>query len=163
MSPAHLATLFAALLILPAMTFAAANGQSHRFVDISRQESFANQAADVRGEMEKGGRFEFLKSRQRKEVNRQLDLIAKVLERRAGKLLGDGDQLEIYAAQETVNAVLTENDGRRMICENTPPIGSKVKELQCATLADRERAHRETRRMMRENIDKGQLGNLGDR
>lgn len=163
MSSTHLAIVFAALLTLPAMTFAAANEQSHRFVDIARQESFADQAADIRSEMEKGGRFELLKGKQRKEVNKQLDLIAKVLERRAGKLLDDEDQLEIYAAQETANAILTENDGRRMICENTPPTGSKVKELQCATLADRERAHRETRRMMRENIDKGQLGNLGDR
>jgi hypothetical protein len=157
-----LAILLGALLTPPVFAIPSEKAQSHRFVDISRQESFEEQAASVRDEMRKGGRFEFLKGKQRREVDKQLDLIAKVLERRAGQLLDDEDQLEIFAAQETANAILTENDGRRMICENTPPIGSKVKELQCATLADRERAHRETRRMMRENIDKGQLGNPGN-
>ncbi|WP_257389627.1 hypothetical protein [Tahibacter caeni] len=65
--------------------------------------------------------------------------------------------LEVYSAQETVNAILTRNDGRRMICERRAPTGSNRKELQCAPLADRERAHKETRNLMRENLDKGMI------
>ncbi len=130
---------------------------AYRFVDVSRQEGFEQQVAALRAEMKPGGRFEFLKNKDRREVDRQFKAIAKVLERRRDRKLDDEDMLEVYSAQETVNAILTQNDGRRMICERSAPTGSNRKELQCATLADRERAHRETRNMMRENLDKGMI------
>ncbi|HSX60441.1 MAG TPA: hypothetical protein VLF18_09610 [Tahibacter sp.] len=149
-----------ALLWLPAVH--AEDAGAYRFVDISRQESFEEQVAAIRVEMKDGGRFEFLKGKEKREVEKQFSAIAKVLEARMNAKLDDQDMLAIYAAQETANAILTKKDGRRMICENSAPTGTNVKELQCATLADRERAHKETRRMMRENLDKGQLA-LGDR
>lgn len=80
-----------------------------------------------------------------------------MLDRKLDRKLNDEEMLAVYSAQETVNAILTQNDGRRMICERSAPTGSNRKELQCATLADRERAHRETRNMMRENLDKGMM------
>ncbi|MBN8740266.1 MAG: hypothetical protein BGP24_00940 [Lysobacterales bacterium 69-70] len=130
---------------------------AYRFVDVSRQQSFEEQVTALHAEMKPGGRFEFLKSKDRREIDRQFAAITKVLERRLDRKLDDEDLLEVYSAQETVNAILTQNDGRRMVCERSAPIGSNRKELQCATAADRERAHKETRRMMRENLDKGQL------
>lgn len=157
------ATMNAAAQPEPA-TPAAADRGAYRFVDASRQEALDEQVDAIRAEMKAGGRFEFLQGKEKRDVEKQFVLIRKVLERRRGKKLDDEDMLEVYAAQETANAILTRNDGRRMVCENSAPTGSNRKELQCATFAERERAHKETRRMMRENLDqKGQLGALGDR
>ncbi|HVH33842.1 MAG TPA: hypothetical protein VM847_07010 [Tahibacter sp.] len=130
---------------------------AYRFVDVSRQESFEEQVTALRAEMKPGGRFEFLKGKDRREIDKQFKAIAKVLDRKLDRKLNDEEMLAVYSAQETVNAILTQNDGRRMICERSAPTGSNRKELQCATLADRERAHRETRNMMRENLDKGMM------
>ncbi|WP_257389628.1 hypothetical protein [Tahibacter caeni] len=55
---------------------------AYRFVDVSRQDSFEQQVAALRAEMKPGGRFEFLRSKDRREVEKQFKAIAKVLERR---------------------------------------------------------------------------------
>jgi len=147
----------------PAVPAANPDGQAapergdYRFVDVSRQESFEEQVTALRAEMKAGGRFEFLRGKDRREIDKQFKAIAKVLDRKRDRKLDDEEMLAVYSAQETVNAILTQNDGRRMICERSAPTGSNRKELQCATLADRERAHRETRNMMRENLDKGMM------
>jgi hypothetical protein len=173
MTSLRVAAAVAALLFASSMNVAAQSEPAaaasqdrgaYRFVDASRQEALEEQIAAIRDEMKAGGRFEFLQGKEKREVEKQFGLIRKVLARRMDRKLDDEDMLEIYAAQETANAILTKNDGRRMVCENSAPTGSNRKELQCATFAERERAHKETRRMMRENLDqKGQLGSLGDR
>jgi hypothetical protein len=148
----------AVLLVLAALTLTPGLGQAKEsslpIVDAERQERFADQAAAIRQEMKPGGRFEYVTGQERNEVERQLDTIAALLEKRAGNRLGDNDQLDLLAAQETANAILTQRDGRRLICDWTAPTGSNRKIKQCITYADRMSAHKETRRMMMDNMRK---------
>jgi hypothetical protein len=138
-------------LLLPLAAVAAKNDKATNFVDAARQEKFDDQAAAIRKEMQGGGRFEHVNAQERAEVNRQLDAIAALLAKRSGEKLDDDDQLDIYAAQETANAILTQRDGRRMICEYSAPTGSNRKVKQCATYADRMNAHKQTQMYMRES------------
>lgn len=143
-----------ALFLLPTGGNAARNDDGNRFVDASRQEAFADQAAAIRQQMKPGGRFEYVNVAEHQDVERQLGLIKSLLAKRAGSQLSDNDQLDLLAAQETANAILTRRDGRRLICENTAPTGSNRKVKQCITYADRMSAYRETRRMMYNNFSK---------
>ncbi|HSX60443.1 MAG TPA: hypothetical protein VLF18_09620 [Tahibacter sp.] len=154
MSCARLAvlSLLAALILSPGHLLARESSQP--IVDAARQERFADQAAAIRQEMKPGGRFEYVNAQERQEVDAQLDRIAALLDKRDGERLGDNDQLDLLAAQETANAILTQRDGRRLICDWTAPTGSNRKIKQCITYADRMGAHKETRRMMMDNLRK---------
>lgn len=155
MSPARIFVLFVlAAFLLPSGAHAAKNDDDTRFVDSARQEQFADQAAAIRQQMKAGGRFEYVSAAERQEVEHQLGIIENLLARRTGDRLGENDQLDLLAAQETANAILTRRDGRRLICEHTAPTGSNRKVRQCITYADRMSAHNATRRMMFENIRK---------
>jgi hypothetical protein len=147
--------VLAALLFVAALSPAVAGkDESSRFVDIEKQQQFDEQAAAIRKEMQPGGRFEFVTPEERGTVDTQLDRIAAVLKNRAGAALDDDDRLDIYAAQENANAILTQRDGRRLICEFSAPTGSNRKVKQCVTYADRMKAHKETRNYLRETLGK---------
>ncbi|HWU52899.1 MAG TPA: hypothetical protein VN153_08795 [Tahibacter sp.] len=158
-----LAIMLCLALLSSAPAWAKDKDPSTRFVDVAKQEQFADQADAIRQEMKAGGRFEYVNAAERRQVEEQLDAIAAVLRKRAGAKLDDDDQLEIYAAQETANAILTQRDGRRMICEYSAPTGSNRKVKQCVTYADRMRAHAESRNYMRENFGKSPPASEGDR
>lgn len=159
----HLTITLSLALLSSAPAWTKDKDTSTRFVDVAKQEQFADQAAAIRQEMKAGGRFEYINAAERRQVEEQLDAIAAVLQKRTGAKLDDDDQLEIYAAQETANAILTQRDGRRMICEYSAPTGSNRKIKQCVTYADRMRAHAESRNYMRENFGKSPPASEGDR
>lgn len=147
--------LLAAILSIAALPPALAGEEkSPRFVDIEKQQQFDDQATAIRQEMKPGGRFEFVTPEERRSVEAELERIASLLHERQGAKLDDDDRLEIYAAQETANAILTQRDGRRLICEFSAPTGSNRKVKQCVTYADRMRAHKETRNYLRETMGK---------
>lgn len=148
-----IAALGFSLLLMP-LAATARDQPSPRFVDTAKQEKFDDQAAAIRQEMTQGGRFAHVTADERAQVNAQLDRIAALLQARASHNLDDDDQLDLYAAQETANAILTRRDGRRLVCEFSAPTGSNRKVKQCATYAERMRAHSETRNYMRETLGK---------
>jgi hypothetical protein len=152
--PRAAALLAFAALIVPLGCIAAKNEDSKTFVNAQKQEQFADQAAAIRQEMNSGGRFEYVTATERQDVEKQLDTIASLLNKDGDQRLSDNDQLDLLAAQETANAILTQRDGRRLICEFTAPTGSNRKVKQCITYADRVGAHKESRRMMFDNIRK---------
>jgi len=145
--------LLSLAFLLPALP-AGAKENAERFVDVEKQQKFEDQAAAIRQQMKPGGRFEFTTPEEVRQVDEQLAIITALLQKRSGTSLDDDDQLEIYAAQETANAILTQRDGRRLICEFSAPTGSNRKVKQCVTYADRMSAHKETRRMMFDNTRK---------
>lgn len=140
-------------LLLPTLA-AGAKDNAERFVDVEKQQKFDDQAAAIRQQMKPGGRFEFTTPEERRQVDEQLASITALLQKRSGSSLDDDDQLEIYAAQETANAILTQRDGRRLICEFSAPTGSNRKVKQCVTYADRVKAHKESRNYLRETMGK---------
>lgn len=145
--------LLSLALLLPILP-ASAKDSSERFVDVGKQQKFEDQAMAIRQEMKPGGRFEFTTPEERRQVDEQLAIITALLQKRSGSSLDDDDQLEIYAAQENANAILTQRDGRRLVCEFSAPTGSNRKVKQCVTYADRMKAHKESRNYLRETMGK---------
>lgn len=147
-------TVLPMLVALLACLPAGAKDNSERFVDVEKQQKFEDQAMAIRQEMKPGGRFEFTTPEERRQVDEQLATITALLQKRSGSSLDDDDQLEIYAAQENANAILTQRDGRRLVCEFSAPTGSNRKVKQCVTYADRMKAHKESRNYLRETMGK---------
>lgn len=120
------------------------------------KEKFDDQAAAIRQQMKPGGRWEFVDSQERSQVNARLDEIAALLATAASaEELGRDSKGKLLEAQEDVNAILTKKDGRRLICQQVAPTGSNRKQKQCSTFAERERQRRDSRDFLRQTGDDG--------
>jgi hypothetical protein len=107
--------------------------------DLEKQntESFNAQATHVRKEMEKGGRYEFIKDNDRASVEDGLtfmhDLIAANGTVAAMK---EDDRIQLFNRQEKINALLTNSDRQRVICEKSYQPGSLFRLTTCHTVAE---------------------------
>lgn len=113
------------------------------------QVRFTDQAAAIRSQMKEGGRWEFVDGNNRLTVERRLDEIADLLG--SGASAGElppKDKATLLVAQEEVNAILSRQDGRRVICQSVAQTGSHRQQLECVTYAERERARKESRLSM---------------
>ncbi|MEO8673759.1 MAG: hypothetical protein ABI411_20820 [Tahibacter sp.] len=107
--------------------------------------NFSEQAAQVRDQLQPGGRYEFTYPAEREKVEQGLQEIQRLLSAVENpESLSDKDKVDLMVAQESVNAILTERDGNRLICEQVSPTGSHRKIQQCGTYADRMRMRKDT-------------------
>ena len=163
-------SIFAAALLAGGLVFAAAAAakeRAERPLTADSKTLFDDQAAAIRQQMQSGGRYEFVSDAERADVERDLQRIAAVLARHAdAQAFSDGDQAELLQAQENVNAVLTRNDGRRLVCVRERPTGSHLGKDKCQTFADIERARRssetEVRRLQMKSPGPSGLPNQSD-
>ncbi|WP_257387237.1 hypothetical protein [Tahibacter caeni] len=162
--------VFAAALLAGSLFFAAAataRERTERPLTADSKALFDDQAAAIRQQMQSGGRYEFVSDAERSEVERDLQRIAAVLDRHAdARSFSDGDKAELLQAQENVNAVLTRNDGRRLVCVRERPTGSHLGKDKCQTFAEIERARRssetEVRRLQMKSPGPSGLPNQSD-
>lgn len=143
--------LLALTLAFAASAPQAAKQQLERALTADSRAQFDDQAAAIRKQMEPGGHYEFVSPTERTQVEKGLDTVATVLARHADpREFTDKDKVELLQAQEDVNAILTKNDGRRLICERIAPTGSRLGKDHCRTYAERERERRMTQKDLRD-------------
>ncbi|MEO8669680.1 MAG: hypothetical protein ABI411_00120 [Tahibacter sp.] len=111
------------------------------------QAQFELQSAAVRAQLKAGGHYEFVNAAERGTIERRLYEIGAIIARHTDPAqFTDKDKADLLVAQEDVNAILTKNDGRRLVCERRAPTGSHLGQDKCRTVADIERERRETRK-----------------
>ena len=141
-----------------ALAFAVAAPASHaakheveRVLTADSRAAFDDQAQAIRQQMEEGGRYEFVSQAERVQVEQGLTRVADILARHDDpQAFTDKDKRELVQAQENVNAILTHNDGRRVICERRAPTGSRLGKDYCRTFAEQERERRATQKDIRD-------------
>ncbi|AVP98739.1 hypothetical protein C7S18_16765 [Ahniella affigens] len=111
---------------------------------------FEKLAADIRGGLTGGGRFEYVPASQERTLRDQLDVIASLLAKGDPKALDDADKVALFNAQEQVNGILTEYDGNRLICQSRSRTGSNRRETVCQTYAELRAARDAAERMIRD-------------
>ena len=139
-------SLFLSAAIAALLTSTAAFGVEKYPVkpDLDKQnvETFDMQAARVRQDMDKGGRYEHIKDEDRARVEEGLtfmrDLI--VANGSVGAMKED-DRIRLFNRQERINALLTHSESNRITCEKSYQSGSLFRLTTCKSVA--ERAQRE--------------------
>ncbi len=120
-------------------------------VQATNATAFAEQSAQVRKEMKPGGRYMDITVEERAEVERNLEVIARLFaETSELGAMSDRQKVDLVNAQETANALLTKNDDDRLICATRRPTGSNFKQKQCMTA----RQARELREKSRDGVDR---------
>lgn len=115
----------------------AAKGEPWKFA-VNTPEAFAVQAAAVRKDMGPDGRYREVNAAERAVVEAELEKIEGLLQHRgSAEKLDDKDQVELVNAQENINAVLTKNDGDRLICTLDQRTGTNFKVKTCMTAFQR--------------------------
>lgn len=106
----------------------------------------------IRMEIEPGGRFEAVPDKNRPLLEEKLGEMERILDghESVGELT-ENERLRLINAQEHANAILTQNDGHRLICERVTPVGSHRPEKQCMTVAQRRQASDDSRRFLEAN------------
>ena len=105
---------------------------------------FQKEAAGIRDAMQPGGRYEFVKTDDRRKIEARLGSMEALLQKRAGQSdLNTSDKIALVNAQEEVNAILKHNDSNRLVCESRAPIGSHLPIKTCRTYGEMELERRE--------------------
>lgn len=113
-------------------------------------EAFAKQAAAVRAAMRGNGRYSLISNADRNAVEASLDKIARLLEQRGSVAnLTDREQVVVNNAQEQANALLTDNDGDRLVCRYEKKTGTHFREKVCNTVSELARMRDDNQREFR--------------
>lgn len=123
-----------ALMAVSAPAFAARKSGSDSAIAATTSEAFAAQAAEVRKDMQAGGRYGNISAANRQKVDAQLDFIGNLLQRKGSlDALNDQEKVQLMNAQEEANSILVGYDDQKLVCEYRRIAGSNRKEKVCQT------------------------------
>lgn len=114
-------------------------------------ENFQAVAAAVRKQMEPGGYYQYIHGDERHQVDELLRDMETLFKRHATvDEMGVDDKRQLADDQETINAILTQRDSRRIVCESVRPTGSNIPRRVCRTYGQIEAEHQGVQRMMQD-------------
>ncbi|MEO7324880.1 MAG: hypothetical protein ABIW82_08630 [Dokdonella sp.] len=122
-------------------------------------DTFEQKVAMVHAEMAVGGRYEFVKPDERRTIDLKFSEMDGLM-KQSGPVesMKQDQKIQLFNAQEVVNAILTKRDSDRVICENIVPIGSHIPKTKCHTYGQSEEARRESVRTMNAWDNRGCVG-----
>ena len=152
---------FAALAVLLTDTTASATEKYPFAPDLAKQnaETFDMQAVHVRKEMEKGGRYEFIKDDDRAAVEDGLTFMHELIsENGSVAAMKEDDKVRLFNRQERINALLTDSDRQRVICEKTYQPGSLFRLTTCHTVAELAARERDAKNTIEQTQNRVTIG-----
>jgi hypothetical protein len=114
-------------------------------------ENFAAVVAAIHQQMQPGGRWQYIDSRERGTINASFGDMQLLYDQ-----FGSVDKMDqaartrLLADQNTVNAILTRKDGDRLVCENRMPVGSHLPVKTCKTYAQMQAEQQGAQEFMRQ-------------
>ena len=128
--------------IVPAASVSARE-KYREIVNADTQEKFEQIEANVRNEMQAGGRYEFVKPAERDTVDKNLAAMNALFKQRGSvSEMKQDEKIKLFNAQEVANSILTKRDSDRVICVNSIPVGSHIPVTSCHTFGQEEEARR---------------------
>lgn len=120
-------------------------------VKADTKEAFADVAAHVRAEMGEGGEYAYVKPDERAKVEANLDEMSRLFDA-SGTVdhMDKPTQVKLFNLQESVNAILTERDRDRLVCERAAQPGSRIVGTTCRRYGDLEAARQSSEKFMNE-------------
>jgi hypothetical protein len=113
-------------------------------------DNFAAVVAAIQQQMQPGGRWQYINNQERATINGSFGDM-KTLYDQFGSVdkMDQAARTRLLADQNTVNAILTQKDGDRLICETSMPVGSHLPIKTCKTYAQMQAQQRGAQEFMR--------------
>lgn len=148
-----------ALFLLAAHAGVATSKPIASAVEVDTYDKFQVLASDIRSEMVVGGRYEFLKGKDRETVNQMLDAMSGMLQSSGSVADMPADaRSTLMADQDVVNELLTRFADNRIICSHEAPIGSLIPKKRCRTLRQIEKSRSGSKDQMMNTQKDSSLG-----
>jgi hypothetical protein len=114
------------------------------------KDSFAALAANVKDEMVPGGRYEYIRPREKEDVVVRLNDMQTLLNKFGTvEKMDQGSKVQLFSDQEAVNATLTRRDDTRLVCTYDAPLGSHIPRTVCHPYKEVEQAKVESQNELR--------------
>lgn len=126
-------------------------------VKAQNKSDFTAVMAAVHQQMKSGGRYEFVSSADRRKVDAGFADMQSLFDKYG--TVGQMDQqgkVQLFNDQETVNAILTHNDSKRLVCESVAPIGSHIPRTTCRTYREVELERRNSQNFQQQLLQVNQ-------
>lgn len=141
-----LSAAIAAALLTSTAAFAVDKYPFKPDLDKQNVESFDMQAAKVRQEMDKGGRFQNIKEEDRAKVDEGLTFMHDLIVANGSvAAMKEDDRIRLFNRQERINALLTNSENKRIICEKSYEPGSLFRSTTCKSVAERAQRERDSK------------------
>jgi len=115
-------------------------------------EKFAATVHDVRAEMGPGGRYEYISPENRAKVEADMGKMQALFGQTSSVAAMDvQQQTQLFNIQEHLNGILTHSDSNRLVCEHRAPVGTNIPLTTCKTVAEIEKARRDSQLYMRDH------------
>jgi hypothetical protein len=119
------------------------------------KDAFAGVVVDLHKEMQEGGRYAYVTERERADIDTSLERMRALFDKSdSGETMGKDEQVALFNAQESVNAVLEKRDRDRLVCERSATTGSRISTTQCHTYGEIEAQRLASQKMMRDKSSK---------
>lgn len=108
--------------------------KAEQIVKADTKDSFNAVVTAVHQQMAPGKRYEFVDDGERAQIDTTFADMQSLFDKYA--TVGDMPQpvkLQLFNDQETVNAILTRRDDKRLVCESVAPAGSHIPRTSCRT------------------------------
>lgn len=120
-------------------------------VKADNKADFSDVMAAVQKQMVPRGRYEFVDSKERAEVDAKLDDMKSLFDQHGTvEQMDTTTKARLFTDQEDVNAILTRRDDRRVICKSERPIGSLLPKSTCRTYGEIERGRQSSQEFMQD-------------
>ena len=113
-------------------------------------EKFQAVAADIRKDMNSGGRYEYITPDNKAKVESDLTAMAEMLQKGSVNSLSEPDKVKLFNTQEHLNGLLTHSDSNRLVCERVAPVGTTIPKTTCQTVAEIERNRKDGQNSIRQ-------------
>lgn len=121
------------------------------------KENFEAVVAAIHKQMEPGGRWQFVSPGERTTIDGNFADMQKLYDKFGSVDKMDANtRMQLAADQSSINAILTQKDGDKLICESIVPVGSHLPVKTCKTFAQ---IQQEQRNAQNQLMQKAQQGN----
>lgn len=133
-----LTVAFAAIAMLQA-SMVCASGM--KIVDkADNKDDFAAVVIAVHQQMKPGGRYDTVDAAGKAAIEGKFSDMQSLFDVHATvAAMNETQKVQLFNDQEAVNAILTKNDGDRLICESAAPTGSLIRKTTCRRYSDIQR------------------------
>ncbi len=143
--------LMALLAVATVSAVGAKENYHEKTINADTKEKFVEIAANVRQEMEGGGRYQYVKPDERRTIDQKLTEMETLFDENGSvQSMKQDTKIKLFNDQEVVNSILTRRDRDRVICKNEAPLGSHIPVTTCHTYGQEIEAREGTRNQLDE-------------
>ena len=126
-------------------------------VKAQNKSDFTAVMAAVHQQMQPGGRYEFVNHVDRDKLGASFADMQSLFDKYGTVAQMDQQgKVQLFNEQEAVNAILTHNDDKRLVCESIAPIGSHIPRTTCRTYREIEMGRRNAQEFEQQQLQVNQ-------